>query len=171
MQFSEWQYNFPNPLYISVSGGANKFRDHSHCWAITCWLFSSARLSGIGWRQQVQMRWQPWGGQRYSWGAADKKVFKWELRREDLHFAITEHTVCCTLQTAIEWTLVITWGDIRRCWGLLPCGLCRPLLSCWFGWRRYRRWSRQTREPVAWTWSKQHLTDLPPVTRTLSAHH
>lgn len=44
---------------------------HSHCWA-TCWLPSSARLSGIGWRQQVQMRWKPRGGQQYSWGAVHK---------------------------------------------------------------------------------------------------
>lgn len=108
---------FINHITLHLCRGTNKLRDHSHCWAIACWLFSSARLSGIGWRQQVQMRWQPWGGQRYSWGAADRmgaeKGLRREPRREDLdgkqedlhscagvgfqmHFRIREHTVILT---------------------------------------------------------------------------
>lgn len=57
---------------LCINSGTNKFRKHSHCWGATCWLFSSARLSGIGWKQQVQMRWKPWGGQRYCWGPVDR---------------------------------------------------------------------------------------------------
>lgn len=40
---------------------------HSHCWEETCWPVSSPRRSGMGWRQQVQMMWLPWGGHLNSW--------------------------------------------------------------------------------------------------------
>lgn len=99
---------------LHFSRRTNRCWCHSHCWAISCWLLSSARLSGIGWRQQVHMRWQPWGGQRYSWGAAGRK----EVLDKSQDVLANQEKCCCCAKVGFNDHCLTTQSSLFNAFGI-----------------------------------------------------